>query len=435
MQIMVIGTGYVGLVTGACLSELGCQVTCVDTNEEKIGQLKQGTIPIYEPGLEAIVQRNCAVDLLEFTTDSPSAIAKADVIFLCVGTPADEQSGQANMQYINEAVATIAAHLTKDCVVVTKSTVPVGTGKRIKAMFMELCPQYDVHVVSNPEFLREGSAVADFMEADRIIVGTNSGNARAIMRKLYWNLIDRNVPIVFTDIATAELIKYASNAFLATKIAFINELTDLCEKTGGNIDDVVKGMGMDQRIGEKYLQPGPGFGGSCFPKDTMALGYTAKQYGIESRIVDAVITANDDRKSSLAKRVIDKVGGDVQGKIIAILGLAFKANTDDMRYSASIELIQSLSNKGAILQVYDPAAMEAAKKIFQDIHITYCTSSKECLKEAQTAIIVTEWDEFRKIDWLDAKKLMKEPLVIDYRNLYSPSVMKKNGINYQSIGR
>lgn len=435
MKTLVIGTGYVGLVTGACLADLGCKVTCVDTNEQKIAMLLQGEIPIYEPGLQEVVQRNQAIGLLSFSADIYEAIEEADNVFLAVGTPTDETNGSADLSYIFKAVEMIADNITKDCVVIVKSTVPVGTGAKIKEIFLQKCPEFEVNVVSNPEFLREGSAVKDFMEPDRIIVGTNSGKARETMRRLYWNLIDRNVPIVFTDVQTSELIKYASNAFLATKIAFINEMADLCEKTGANIEDVAKGMGMDKRIGMKYLLPGPGFGGSCFPKDTLALDYMAKQAGVPSQIVDSVILSNNQRKQSMAEKVLTSYGESIKGKTVAILGTAFKANTDDMRYSASIDIIQRLHKEGAKIKAYDPVAIEEAKQVFSNVIIEWCQSSEGALAESDVAVIITEWDEFKQIDLAEVKNIMNRPLIVDLRNLLSPSIMEKHGFEYVSIGR
>ncbi|MCH2038999.1 MAG: UDP-glucose/GDP-mannose dehydrogenase family protein [Rickettsiales bacterium] len=435
METLVIGTGYVGLVTGACLADLGCKVTCVDTNKDKIAMLLNSEIPIYEPGLKEVVQRNQAAELLSFSVDIEASIKKSDVIFLAVGTPSDEQNGSADLSYIFKAVDMIAANLTKDCVVVVKLTVPVGTAAKIKQMFVQKAPQYEVNVVSNPEFLREGSAVKDFMEPDRIIVGTNSGKARETMRRLYWNLIDRDVPIVFTDVQTSELIKYAANAFLAVKIAFINEMADLCEQTHSNIEDVAKGMGMDQRIGAKYLLPGPGFGGSCFPKDTLALGFMARQAGVPSKIVESVIASNNNRKKSMADKILKAYGSDIKGKQVAILGTAFKANTDDMRYSASIDIIQRLHAEGAVIKAYDPVAMEEAQTIFSDINIQWCESSNDALNGAELAAIITEWDEFKELDLASIKTIMNRPLIVDLRNLYAPSVMQKHGFEYVSVGR
>ncbi|MCD6036005.1 MAG: UDP-glucose 6-dehydrogenase [Rickettsiales bacterium] len=433
MHIVMIGTGYVGLVTGTCLAELGCHVTCVDKDSSKIAKLKKGIIPIFEPGLEELVIRNHERGKLAFSDNLAEETANADVIFLAVGTPTNEADGSADLSFLFGAVEEIARSVTKPCVIVTKSTVPVGTGKRIAAKLAELCP-HPCDVVSNPEFLREGSAVRDFMEPDRIIVGTTTGNAREVVRTLYWNLIDRNVPIHFTDIETSELIKYASNAFLATKIAFINEMADVCEKLGANVDDVARGMGMDPRIGGLYLQPGPGFGGSCFPKDTLALAHIARGAGTTSHVVESVIASNDARKTQLAEKVIAAAGGSVRGQTIAILGTAFKANTDDMRESASLVLLPALLEAGASIRAYDPQAMEEAKKLLKG-DIAWGCDPYETLQGADFLVILTEWKEFKELNLERVKNSLRTPCIVDFRNLFNPDEMVRAGLRYVSVGR
>lgn len=432
MHIVMIGTGYVGLVTGACLAELGGRVTCVDKDSEKIEKLKQGIIPIYEPGLEAIVTRNYATKHLLFSDNLAEQVKQADVIFLAVGTPTSDTDGSADLSYVFKAVEEIAENLTKSCTIVTKSTVPVGTGAEIKRILHDIKPHIDCDVVSNPEFLREGSAVADFMEPDRLIVGAESPNARETMRRLYWNLIDRNVQILFTDIQTAELTKYASNAFLATRIAFINEMADICDKVGGNIDDLTKGMGMDTRIGARYLRPGPGFGGSCFPKDTRALSHTASQAGAPSRVVESVITSNDNRKHMMGQKVLDVLGEHLHTKTVGVLGTAFKANTDDMREAASLVIIPMLLEHGVTVRAYDPAAMENAKPLLPD-DVLWQDSIDATCKDADIVVILTEWDDFRSLDFSHFS--LKAQTVVDLRNLYTPATLGGQGIRYISIGR
>ncbi|MEM7617073.1 MAG: UDP-glucose/GDP-mannose dehydrogenase family protein [Pseudomonadota bacterium] len=436
MKILVIGTGYVGLVTGACLSDFGLNVVCVDNDEQKINLLKNNVISIYEPGLQEIVERNQNVNLLHFSHDINEHIEQSDVIFLAVGTPTDDNTGNADLTYIFAAVANIAKYIKNDCVVIVKSTVPVGTGQKIKQFFLNNVPNYNINVVSNPEFLREGSAVADFMQPDRIIIGTNSGQAREIMRKLYWNMIDRDVPIIFTDVKTAEFSKYASNAFLATKITFVNEMADICENVEANINDVTKIMGLDQRIGQQYLKVGPGFGGSCFPKDTLALNYIANNNAANSKILEAVIKANDARKAGLGKKVMDILGDSANSKKIAILGTAFKGNTDDMRYSPAIDLINYLLDNRRLLNIYDPAAIANAQEIWPDNSlINWCESIEQSLQAADAAVIITEWLEFSQINWLKDKDLMTTPILIDFRNLYDPKILEKIGVEYHSLGR
>lgn len=439
INVAVIGTGYVGLVSGACLADLGNNIFCIDNNKEKISSLKKGDIPIYEPGLDEVIRRNVDAGRLSFSCSIEDSIGKIDAVLIAVGTPTNSKTGEADTSYVFAAVEEIAEKLKKSVVFITKSTVPVGTGKAITKLIKDIRPDLDCCVVSNPEFLREGSAVYDFMNPDRIIVGTEDDIGRELMQKLYQPLVGKGQPLLFTNIPSAELIKYSSNAFLATKIAFINEIADMCEKTGANIDLVSKGMGMDSRIGPDYLKVGPGFGGSCFPKDTMALVSMAKQNGSSAKIVDSVIKSNEKRKIDMAEKVIAAFDGDVRGKSIAVLGLTFKANTDDMRDSASLIIIPELLKKGAILKLYDPEGMPQAKKILDDFNsnkeLLWCDSAQEAVADSDAVVIVTEWNEFINIDlgWL--KGQLKQPLLIDLRNLFSISEMKTLGFKYISLGR
>jgi UDPglucose 6-dehydrogenase len=430
----MIGTGYVGLVSGACFSEFGFDVTCVDKDEKKIAKLHKGNIPIYEPGLDELVGRNYAAGRLSFTTDFGSAVAQADAVFIAVGTPTRRGDGHADLSYVHAAAAEIAAHLDGYTVIVTKSTVPVGTGQQVSDIVRKTRPDADFDVASNPEFLREGSAISDFMRPDRVVVGTSSERAVDVMRQLYRPLFLIETPILFTSLETAELTKYAANAFLAVKISYINQIADLCEKVNADVHDVAKGMGLDKRIGGKFLHPGPGYGGSCFPKDTLALVKTAELFESDVPLVSGVVSYNSERKQEMAQRVIDAMQGDVAGKKIAILGLAFKPETDDMRESPSIELITELTKKGALVTAYDPAAIEEAKQHLP-ASITYAETTAACLKGADCAVLVTEWNEFRALTPLSFTELMAGNVLVDLRNVYDPSAIRAANIHYSSIGR
>ena len=434
MKIVMIGTGYVGLVSGACFSEFGFDVTCVDKDEKKIANLHKGDIPIYEPGLDELVTRNYAAGRLSFTTDLGSAVAQADAVFIAVGTPTRRGDGHADLSYVHAAAAEIAAHLDGYTVIVTKSTVPVGTGQQVSDIVHKTRPDADFDVASNPEFLREGSAISDFMRPDRVVVGTSNERAIDVMRQLYRPLFLIETPILFTSLETAELTKYAANAFLAVKISYINQIADLCEKVNADVHDVAKGMGLDKRIGGKFLHPGPGYGGSCFPKDTLALVKTAELFESDVPLVSGVVRYNSKRKQDMAQRVIDAMKGDVEGKKIAILGLAFKPETDDMRESPSIELITELTKKGAVITAYDPAAMVEAKPHLP-ASITYAENAASCLTGADCAVLVTEWNEFRALTPLSFTELMAGNVLVDLRNVYDPSAIRAANIHYSSIGR
>lgn len=434
MKIVMIGTGYVGLVSGACFSEFGFDVTCVDKDEKKIAKLHKGNIPIYEPGLDELVGRNYAAGRLSFTTDLGSAVAQADAVFIAVGTPTRRGDGHADLSYVHAAAAEIAANLDGYTVIVTKSTVPVGTGQQVSDIVRKTRPDADFDVASNPEFLREGSAISDFMRPDRVVVGTSSERAVDVMRQLYRPLFLIETPILFTSLETAELTKYAANAFLAVKISYINQIADLCEKVNADVHDVAKGMGLDKRIGGKFLHPGPGYGGSCFPKDTLALVKTAELFESDVPLVSGVVSYNSERKQEMAQRVIDAMQGDVAGKKIAILGLAFKPETDDMRESPSIELITELTKKGALVTAYDPAAIEEAKQHLP-ASVTYAETTAACLKGADCAVLVTEWNEFRALTPLSFTELMAGNVLVDLRNVYDPSAIRAANIHYTSIGR
>ncbi|XDZ64885.1 UDP-glucose/GDP-mannose dehydrogenase family protein [Alphaproteobacteria bacterium LSUCC0684] len=434
MKITIIGTGYVGLVSGACFSEFGFHVTCVDKDSDKIERLKNGEIPIYEPGLEDLVARNAAAGRLDFTMDLAASVARADAVFIAVGTPARRGDGHADLSYVYAAAREIAEHLSGYTVVVTKSTVPVGTGRKVASILAEANPDADVDVASNPEFLREGSAITDFMRPDRVVVGTDSARARDVMRELYRPLYLLETPILFTSLETSELIKYAANAFLAVKISYINQMADLCEKVGADVHDVSKGMGLDKRIGGKFLHPGPGYGGSCFPKDTLALVKTAEDFNASVSIVEDVVRYNDARKKSMAARVIAAAGGDVSGKVIAILGLAFKPETDDMRDSPSLDMIPLLMEAGASINAYDPAAMEQAAPLLPK-DVNYCKSALETVSSADITVIVTEWNEFRALAPADLASAMRGDIVVDLRNIYDPAALGRAGLMVSNIGR
>ncbi|RCX09110.1 UDP-glucose dehydrogenase [Anaerobacterium chartisolvens] len=438
-KIAVVGTGYVGLVTGACLSDFGLEVICVDNNAEKINQLKEGIIPIYEPSLNFIVERNVYYKRLAFTTDIKFAVENADVIFIAVGTPPAED-GSADLKYVYEVASNIASYINGYKVIVNKSTVPVGTGKAVEDFIQDRLKErnvdFEFDVVSNPEFLREGSAIYDFTHPDRIVIGSRSKKAVDIMKNVYRVLYLNETPFVETGVETAEIIKYASNAFLAMKITFINEIASLCEKIGANVQDVSKAMGRDGRIGPKFLNPGPGYGGSCFPKDTRALAETGKKYGSNISLVEATILANERHKLLMVEKVCNYFG-ELENKVLAILGLAFKQNTDDMRDSASITIIKGLAEAGASFKVYDPAAMDEARLVFKGIEdkITYCHDEYDTVSGADALIIITEWNQFRNLDLGRIKSSLKSPVFFDYRNIYRRSFMEEKGFIYMGVGQ
>ena len=433
MKIVLVGAGYVGLVSAACFAEFGLSVICVDNDEGKIERLRRGEIPIFEPGLEALVAGNVESGRLTFTTDLKGSVQDAVAVFIAVGTPSRRGDGHADLTHVYAASREIAAALNGYTVVVTKSTVPVGTGDEVERIIREARPDADFDVVSNPEFLREGSAINDFMRPDRIVIGTDSERARAVMRKLYRVLYLIETPFVFASRTTAELIKYASNAFLAVKITYINELADLCEVVGADVHDVARGIGLDGRIGRKFLHAGPGFGGSCFPKDTLALVRTGQSVGSPVRIVETVIDINEARKRRMAEKIIAACGGDVRGKTIAVLGLTFKPNTDDMRDAPSLAIVPALQEAGAAIRAFDPEGMNEAKKLLPGV--TWCSSPYEATEGADALTILTEWNEFRGLDIGQLKATMKRGLIVDLRNIYSPAEMAAHGIDYVSVGR
>ena len=433
MRIAMIGTGYVGLVSGACFSEFGIDVICVDKDAGKIARLRKGEIPIYEPGLDELVERNVSEGRLTFSTDLKASVAEADAVFIAVGTPSRRGDGFADLSFVYAAAKEIAESMQGYTVVVTKSTVPVGTGAEIAKIIRETRPDADFDLVSNPEFLREGAAISDFMRPDRVVIGTDSERARRLMQRIYRPLYLIETPIVSTTVETAELTKYAANAFLAAKITFINEIADLCEKVNADVHDVARGIGLDGRIGRKFLHPGPGYGGSCFPKDTVALARTAQQAGTPLRIIDAVIDVNDKRKRRMADKVIAQCGGSVKGKTIAILGLTFKPNTDDMRDAPSLEIVPALLEAGAKVRAYDPQGMDEAKKLLNGIE--YADNAYDAMTGADALVIVTEWNAFRALDLTRVKSLLKSPVMIDLRNIYNPDEMIAAGFIYTSVGR
>ncbi|MEM1106443.1 MAG: UDP-glucose/GDP-mannose dehydrogenase family protein [Pseudomonadota bacterium] len=433
MRVTMIGTGYVGLVSGACFADFGHNVTCVDMDAAKIERLNRGEIPIFEPGLDDLVAKNVREDRLHFTTDPAEAIAKSDAVFIAVGTPSRRGDGHADLQYVYAAAEQIAGLMDGFTVVVTKSTVPVGTGDEVEAIIRKTNPEAEFAVVSNPEFLREGAAIKDFMIPDRVVVGVEDERGREVMRELYRPLFLNETPILFTERRTSELIKYAANAFLAVKITFINEIADLCEKVGANVQEVSRGIGLDGRIGRKFLNAGPGYGGSCFPKDTLALTKTANDYGSPVRIVDTVIEVNAARKKAMADKVIAAAGGDVDGKSIAILGLAFKPNTDDMRDAPSLDIVPALIAAGARVTAYDPEAMDAAKALMGEL--AYAPGPWEAIEGADILVIVTEWHQFRALDMERVKQTMSGDIVVDLRNIYDPEDIEKRGLTYVSVGR
>jgi UDPglucose 6-dehydrogenase len=433
MRIAIIGTGYVGLVSGACFADFGHQVTCVDQDEGKISALLRGEIPIFEPGLNDIVRMNSLAGRLAFTTSLPGPVKDADAVFIAVGTPSRHGDGHADLSNVYATAREIAAAVSGFTVVVTKSTVPVGTGDQVEAMIRDIRPDADVCVVSNPEFLREGAAIRDFKLPDRIVIGSEDQRAKDLMAELYRPLFINASPILYTGRRTAELIKYAANAFLATKITFINEIADLCEKVGADVKDVARGIGLDNRIGSKFLHAGPGYGGSCFPKDTVALIKVGQDYEAPQRIVETVAAVNDQRKRAMARKVSTALDGDLRGKTVAVLGLTFKPNTDDMREAPSIAVITALQDKGAIVRAFDPAGFKQAKAVLSNI--VYCEDAYDCATGAEALVIVTEWEQFRALDFIRLKKVMVNPVLVDLRNVYRPTDMRRHGFSYFSVGR
>ncbi len=434
MRLTMIGTGYVGLVSGACFSEFGHHVTCVDTNPALVERLRAGEIPIYEPGLDDVVARNSRAGRLHFTTDVAEAVPGADAVFIAVGTPSRRGDGHADLIYVHEAARQVAAAVTSPTVIVNKSTVPVGTARAVEAIARETAPEADIHVASNPEFLREGSAIEDFMRPDRVVCGVSSDHARAVLTAIYRPLSLRETPILFTGRETAELIKYAANGFLAMKISFINEMADLCERVGADVQQVAKGIGLDRRIGDKFLHPGPGYGGSCFPKDTLALLRIAEDAGAPTRLIAATVAINDARKAAMAGRVIAACGGSVAGRRIAVLGLTFKPNTDDMRESPALVIVPALIEAGASINAYDPAGMDNARALLPE-GVHYAADAWEAMDGADALVIVTEWNEFRALDLARVKAALKAPVFVDLRNIYRPAEMAAAGFQYHSIGR
>ena len=431
MHIAVIGTGYVGLVTGACFAEFGVDVTCVDIDEAKIASLREGRVPIYEPGLDDLVAKNSRAGRLSFTTDIREAVEQSLVVFLAVGTPPRED-GSADLQFIEGAARSVARHLDGYKVVVTKSTVPVGTGERLRRLILEERPDAKFGIVSNPEFLREGAAIGDFMRPDRVVIGSRDEEAVAIMKDLYRPLYLIETPFVITSVEAAELTKYAANAFLATKISFINEIANLCDAIGCDVHDVARAVGMDGRIGRKFLHPGPGFGGSCFPKDTTALVSIARGYGADSLIVESVVEVNRRQRERMVEK-IERLVGDLNGKTLAVLGLAFKPGTDDMRDAPALDIIAALVGRGARVRAYDPVAMDAARQFLPEIE--YTAGEYEAVEGADALVFVTEWNQFRALDMERVRTLMRAPKVIDLRNIYEPADMRALGFEYAGVGR
>ncbi|WP_062232251.1 UDP-glucose dehydrogenase family protein [Aureimonas sp. N4] len=433
MKIAIVGSGYVGLVSGACLADFGHAVRCVDKDANKISALREGHIPIFEPGLDGLVASNMAAGRLSFDTDLSAAVAEAEVVFIAVGTPSRRGDGFADLTYVYAAARDIAHALRGHTVLVTKSTVPVGTGDEVERIVRELRPDADFQVVSNPEFLREGAAIDDFKRPDRIVVGSDDARAREVMNEVYRPLYLNSAPILHTSRRTAELTKYAANAFLATKITFINEMADLCEKVGANVQDVARGMGLDNRIGAKFLHAGPGYGGSCFPKDTLALIKTAQDFGAPSRIVETVAAVNDQRKRSMARRVIEALGGSVRGRTVALLGLTFKPNTDDMRDAPSLAIVTALQDGGANVRAFDPEGMGQAALVLNDV--AYASDAYDCVAGADAVVLVTEWNTFRALDLERIGAAMNGRVFLDLRNVYKREIMEAKGFQYHDVGR
>ncbi len=433
MRIAMIGAGYVGLVSGACFSDFGHQVVCIDNDEEKIAALKCGEIPIHEPGLADLVARNVGQDRLAFDDQVKPAVSNADVVFIAVGTPSRRGDGHADLSYVFAAAREIARSLSKFTVVVTKSTVPVGTSDEVERIMREENPDAEFAIASNPEFLREGAAIRDFKHPDRIVIGADDPRVRKVMAEVYRPLHLNAPPILYTDRRSAELTKYAANSFLATKIAFINEIADLAEKVGADVQEVARGIGLDNRIGSKFLHAGPGFGGSCFPKDTIALIKTGQDNETPLRIVETVVAVNDQRKRAMARKVANAIGGNLRGKSIAVLGLTFKPNTDDMRDAPSIPLVTALQDMGAQVRVFDPIGMPQAMKILEDV--TFCEDAYDCAKGAHALVIVTEWEQFRALDLGEMASIMASSVIVDLRNIYASEEVIRNGFHYCGIGR
>src|SRR5882724_4917515 len=433
MRITMVGTGYVGLVSGACFADFGHQVTCVDKDADKIAALQRGEIPIFEPDLDRLVETNTQAGRLTFSTELAKPVANSDAVFIAVGTPSRRGDGHADLSYVYAAAREIAGSLKEFTVVITKSTVPVGTGDEVERLIRETNTSADVAVASNPEFLREGAAIRDFKHPDRIVAGTDDERARKVISEIYRPLYLNQAPVMFTSRRTAELIKYAANAFLATKITFINEIADLSEKVGANVQEVARGIGLDNRIGSKFLHAGPGFGGSCFPKDTRALVKIALDHDVQLRIVEAVLGVNDIRKRAMARKVAVAAGGSLRGKTVAVLGLTFKPDTDDMREAPSIPLVTGLLDMGAKVRAHDPVGMEQAKKELPDIE--YCDDPYACVRGADAMVLVTEWVQFRALDLERLKREMAQPVVVDLRNIYRPEDMAALGFTYESVGR
>jgi UDPglucose 6-dehydrogenase len=433
MRVAMIGTGYVGLVSGACFADFGHVVTCIDKDAGKIERLRRGEIPIFEPGLDQLVASNVREERLSFTTDGRAAVRAADAVFIAVGTPSRRGDGDADLTFVHAAAEEIAKELDGFTVVVTKSTVPVGTGDEVERIIRKARPDADVAVVSNPEFLREGAAIADFKRPDRVVVGTDDERARQVMRELYRPLFLNETPILFTGRRTSELIKYAANAFLAMKITFINEMADLCEAVGADVQQVSRGIGLDNRIGRKFLHAGPGYGGSCFPKDTLALVRTAADAGAPTRLIEATVEVNDARKRRMADKVVQALGGAVGGKTVGLLGLTFKPNTDDMRDAPSLDIVAALEAQGARVQAFDPQGMEEAAKLMPQVR--FQPGPYEALEGADVAVIVTEWDQFRALDLDRMKSLMRRPVLVDLRNIYRPEDIRARGFEYVGVGR
>ena len=438
MRIVMIGTGYVGLVSGACFADFGHHVTCVDKDKSKIDALREGRIPIFEPGLEDLVASNVKAGRLDFTLDLAEVLPEADAVFIAVGTPSRRGDGHADLSYVYAAAEEMAPLLRDGAVVVDKSTVPVGTGDEVERIIAEKCPDLHFSVASNPEFLREGAAIDDFKRPDRVVIGVNDDHAEAVLQEIYRPLTRNESPILAMSRRAAELTKYAANAFLATKISFINEIADLCEKVDADVGDVARGIGTDSRIGARFLQPGPGYGGSCFPKDTLALLKTGENYGADLRIVQSVVDVNNARKKAMGAKVIAALenatgGGPAQGKTVALLGLTFKADTDDMRDSPAIDISAALQDAGITVRAYDPEGMETSKEVIDGL--VYCADSYDAMAGADAAVIVTEWDAFRALDLGRAKKMLNTPLLVDLRNLYSRADVEKQGLTYVAVGR
>ncbi len=433
MRVAMIGSGYVGLVSGACFADFGHEVICVDKDKSKIDALNGGHVPIYEPGLTELVATNVKAGRLKFTMDLAAAVKKTDAVFIAVGTPSRRGDGHADLTFVYDAAKEIAAAVDGFTVVVTKSTVPVGTGDEVERIIREARPDASVAVVSNPEFLREGAAIKDFKHPDRIVVGTDDERARAVMSGLYRPLYLNRSPVMFTGRRTAELIKYAANAFLATKITFINEIADLAEKAGADVQEIARGIGLDNRIGGKFLHAGPGYGGSCFPKDTLALLKTGQDHDTPLRIIEAVVAVNDNRKRAMARKVSHALNGDIRGKTIAVLGLTFKPNTDDMREAPSIPLIAALQDMGAQVRAYDPVGMEQSRAYLKNV--AFCNDAYDCAQGASALVIVTEWEQFRALDFARLKDAMVKPVLVDLRNIYQPDELARHGFAYEGVGR